>query len=201
MKLNTEDIKEKMILVGITAAIFLPLRLLVNEYLFDHWIGNLGVATLISTVLIVLVKKEKLGRLGRIFKNQIAKTLWSRSVKIVICLLVLFMAYFGTTILLVDRGNTLYYDDKVLLSESIAKRSVSQDVLLSLNGPHASGTDMPGLAQIQYFEYVFSVSYAMLNDLTHGWLVSLHLIMFMEQIEVLWLLWFFRRYFKPAIPN
>lgn len=200
MKLSAADIKEKMILVGITAAIFLPARLLVNEYLFDHWIGNLGFATLISTALIVLVKKEKLGRLGRIFKNQIVKTLWSRSVKIIVCVLVLFMAYFGTTILLVDRGNTIYYEDKVILSESIASRNVDQDAFLKLNGPQVGDADF-GLAQIQYFEYIFSISYAILNDATHGWLVSLHLIMFMEQIEVLWLLWFFRRYLKPVISN
>lgn len=198
--LDVSDLKEKMAIVGITAALFLPLRLLVSQYVIDHWLGNLGIATLISVVLIVLIKKEKLGRLGRLFRKQITKTLWSKSAKILVCTLVLFMAYFGTTILLVDRGNTVYYEDKVVLSAIMAKKDLGRDALAGLNGP-AVQHEMPGLAHIHYMEYVFAISYAMLNDVTGGWLVNLHLIMFMEQVEILGLLWFFRRYFRPTIVN
>ncbi|WKT57380.1 hypothetical protein QVH35_08230 [Candidatus Nitrosotenuis chungbukensis] len=43
--MNFEDLKEKCILVGVSAGIFLPFRLLVSQYFAEHWLGNLGFAT------------------------------------------------------------------------------------------------------------------------------------------------------------
>jgi len=193
--MDINDLKEKLVLLSITAAVFLPLRLLVSQYISDHWLGNLGIATLISVSLIVLVRKNKLGRFGHVFKNQITKALWGRSAKLIIAALVFFMIYFGTTVLLIDRGNTIYLDDKEILSQSIASRNLDRTALLSISGPQIHS--IIGLAQIQYLEYLFSVSYAILNDTTNGWLVNLHLILFMEQVEVLGLFWFYKRMFKP----
>jgi hypothetical protein len=193
--MDINDLKEKLVLLSITTAVFLPLRLLVSQYISDHWLGNLGIATLISVSLIVLVKKNKLGRFGSVFKNQITKALWGRSAKLIIAALVFFMLYFGTTVLLIDRGNTIYLDDKEILSQSIASRNLDRNALLSISGPQIH--NIIGLAQLQYLEYLFSVSYAILNDTTNGWLVNLHLILFMEQVEVLGLFWFYKRMFKP----
>ncbi|HEX9845797.1 MAG TPA: hypothetical protein VGA92_04960 [Candidatus Nitrosotenuis sp.] len=193
--MDINDLKEKLVLLSITAVVFLPLRLLVSQYISDHWLGNLGIATLISVSLIVLVRKNKLGRFGHVFKNQITKALWGRSAKLIIAALVFFMIYFGTTVLLIDRGNTIYLDDKEILSQSIASRNLDRTALLSISGPQIHS--IIGLAQIQYLEYLFSVSYAILNDTTNGWLVNLHLILFMEQVEVLGLFWFYKRMFKP----
>jgi hypothetical protein len=193
--MDINDLKEKLVLLSITTAVFLPLRLLVSQYISDHWLGNLGIATLISVSLIILVRKNKLGRFGHVFKNQITKALWGRSAKLIIATLVFFMIYFGTTVLLIDRGNTIYLDDKEILSQSIASRNLDRATLLSISGPqiHSIG----GLAQLQYLEYLFSVSYAILNDTTNGWLVNLHLILFIEQVEVLGLFWVYKRMFKP----
>lgn len=193
--MDTNDLKEKLVLLSITAAVFLPLRLLVSQYISDHWLGNLGIATLISVSLIVLVRKNKLGRFGHVFKNQITKALWGRSAKLIIAALVFFMIYFGTTVLLIDRGNTIYLDDKEILSQSITSSNLDRTALLSISGPQIHS--IIGLAQLQYLEYLFSVSYAILNDTTNGWLVNLHLILFMEQVEVLGLFWFYKRMFKP----
>jgi hypothetical protein len=193
--MDINDLKEKLVLLSITTAVFLPLRLLVSQYISDHWLGNLGIATLISVSLIVLVKKNKLGRFGSVFKNQITKALWGRSAKLIIAALVFFMLYFGTTVLLIDRGNTIYLDDKEILSQSIASRNLDRNALLSISGPQIH--NIIGLAQLQYLEYLFSVSYAILNDTTNGWLVNLHLVLFMEQVEVLGLFWFYKRMFKP----
>lgn len=194
--MDRTDLKEKLVTIGITAAAFLPLRLFVSQYVSDHWLGNLGIATAISIALIVLVKKGKMGRIGTMFRNQITKTMWSKSAKVIICTLVLFMAYFGTTILLIDRGNTIYYDDKQILADGMADRRLDANEISRLSGPHTD--DVLLVSSIQHLEYVFSISYAMLNDATHGWLANLHLIMFIEQMEALWLLWVFRKMFKPA---
>ncbi|HWP78137.1 MAG: hypothetical protein AB1299_06510 [Thermoproteota archaeon] len=194
--MDVNDIKEKLVLLGVTAVVFLPLRLLVGQYLTEHWLGNLGIATLISVTLAILVKKGKLGPFGTIFKNQLTKALWGKSAKIIILTLVLFTCYFGASILLIERGNTLYHIDKEILAHSVANNEFKA---LSLNGPNISDSGAFGLTQIQYMDYLFSVSFAMLNDLTNGLLVNLHLILFMEQIEILGLFWFYRRVFKPQL--
>lgn len=193
--MDKNDLKEKILLVSVTAAVFLPLRLVVSQYISDHWIGNFGVATLISITMIILVKKNKLGRFGLAFKNQISKTLWGRSGKFIVAALVLYMLYFGTTILLMDRGNTLYLHDKEFLSESMSGR-IFDKTHLRLDGPQSH--NIVGLDQIQYLDYLFSISYALLNDATKGWLVNLHLILFIEQVELLGLIWFYKKIFKPA---
>jgi hypothetical protein len=195
--MDTTDLKEKLALVGVTAAVFLPLRLIAGQYLTEHWLGNFGIAAMISVALVVLVKKDKLGAFGAIFKNQITKALWGRSAKVIIVTLIVFMCYFGTTVLLADRGNTVYHDDKELLFQSISGKNLEAKPFLKLNGPQIQNAQMFGLVQMQYLEYLFSISYALLNDATHGWLVNLHLILFVEQLEILGLFWFYRKLFRP----
>lgn len=194
--MDVNDIKEKLVLLGVTATVFLPLRLLVGQYLTEHWLGNLGVATLISIILVILVKKGKLGPFGIIFKNQLTKAVWGRSAKIILLTVILFTCYFGSSLLLIERGNALYHVDKEILARSIVDNDFK---VLSLHGPNISDSGAFGLTQIQYIDYLFSVSFAMLNDLTNGLLVNLHLILFMEQIEILGLFWFYRRMFKPQL--
>lgn len=200
--MDRTDLKEKIIILGFTTAIFLPIRLLVGQYLIQHWFGTLGIASIVSIVLMVLVKKEKLGRLGQIFQRQMTKSLWSRSAKIIIITLMVFCAYFGVTILLVDQGNTTYHNDKEIIAKNFAVRGHERDATVKLAGPKIHDFGILGLAQVQYVEYIFAISYAMLNDATEGLLVNLHLILFIEQIEILGLLWFYRKAFRPqTIPR
>ena len=107
------------------------------------------------------------------------------------------MCYFGTTILLVDRGNTAYYDDKELLFQNMDDGNFKTGSFARLNGPQIYDARIIGLVQLQYLEYLFSISYAILNDVSGGWLVNLHLILFVEQIEILGLLWLYRKAFRP----
>jgi hypothetical protein len=194
--MDTHDLKEKLVLLGFTAAVFLPLRIFFSQYVSDHWLGNLGIATLVSVTMIILVKKNRLGMLGVAFKNQMSKALWGRSAKFIIAAVVFFMFYFGTTILLIDRGNTVYLQDKEVLYEHMSGSALDKTVLVSLSGPQMQS--IAGIAHLQYVEYLFSISYAMLNDTTNGWLVNLHSILFIEQIEVLGLLWFYKKMFRPV---
>lgn len=191
------DLKEKFVILGFTVAIFLPIRLLAGQFFLDNWLGMLGIASAISISLIVLVKKEKLGKIGHIFKKQMAKSLWGRPAKFIIIGLVLFSAYFGTTILLVERGNELYLHDKQIIAENFAKKSFDKETISQLVGPQVQ--DVIGIAQIQYLEYFLAISYSMLNDTTNGWLVNMHLILLIEQLEALGLLWFYRHSFKPQM--
>jgi len=191
------DLKEKLVVLGFTLAIFLPIRLLAGQFFLDNWFGMLGVASAISISLIILVKREKLGKFGHIFKRQMAKSLWGRPAKFIIIMLVLFSAYFGITILLVERGNELYSHDKQIIEENFAKNRFDKETLSRLIGPQIQDTMV--ISQIQYLEYFLAISYAMLNDTTNGWLVNMHMILLIEQIEAFGLLWFYRHSFKPQM--
>jgi hypothetical protein len=190
--MDRRDLKEKLLLAGITAAVFLPLRLAVNQYLTEHWLGSLGVATLVSFCIVFLIKKNRLGVFGSAFKNQAHKLLWGGHIKFVIAAILVFMVYFGATILLVERGNTTYYQDKEILYLGFADKDAS----VLLNGPENYQPNP--ISYLQYLEYVFAISYAMINDATQGWLVNLHLVLFTEQVEALGLLWFYRKMFGSA---
>jgi hypothetical protein len=199
--MDVSDLKEKALVLGFTSAIFLPIRLIVGQYLMNNWLGMLGVASIVSIVLIVLVKKDMLGSLGRIFKKQMTKSLWGRSAKFIILTLMVFSAYFGSTILLVEHANSQYSNDKQIIAQSFADKKFTKETLSKLQGPQIHDFGI-GLAQIQQIEYFLAIAYAILNDSTNGWLVNMHFIMFVEQIEFLGLFWFYRQAFKPQmVPN
>ncbi len=194
--MNINDLKEKCILIGVSAGIFLPFRLLASQYLAEHWLGNLGFATSVSLLLLFLTKKNKLGKFGEILKNQIRKTVWGRSSGLIIFLLLGFTIYFGSVIILVNQGNTIYRDDKEALFQDIFNKE-SANSNLKINGPGTNSEEFIGFSQIRYAEYVFAISYAILNDLTGDWLASIHLILFMEQVEMIGLFWLYRKMFRP----
>lgn len=196
--MNLNDLKEKCVLVGVSAGIFLPFRLLASQYFAEHWLGNLGFATAASMLMLYLIKKNKLGRLGVILKNQIRKTIWGKSARLIILVLLGFMVYFGTVIILVNQGNTTYHEDKEALFQNIFGHESGKTPQLSLNGPGADDGEFAGLSHIRYMTYVFSISFAILNDLTGDWLASVHLILFMEQVEMVGLFWLYRKMFRPT---
>lgn len=192
--MNFNDLREKCILIGVSAGIFLPFRLLASQYLAEHWLGNLGFATSISLLLLFLTKKNKLGRFGEILKNQIRKAVWGKSSGLIIFLLLGFMVYFGSVIILVNQGNTVYHEDKEALFQDIFNKE--SNFQFKINGPGVNSGEFAGFSQLRYIEYVFSISYAILNDLTGDWLVSIHLILFMEQVEMVGLFLLYRKMFR-----
>lgn len=195
--MNLGDLKEKCILVGVSAGIFLPFRLLAGQYFAEHWLGNLGFATTVSLLMLYFAKKNKLGRFGEILKNQARKAVWGKSARLIIFLLLGFMVYFGAVIVLVNQGNTVYQEDKEALFQNMFNDE-SPRSQLKLNGPGMDDGEFAGFAQIRYVAYVFSLSFAILNDLTGDWLASVHLILFMEQVEMFGLFWVYRKMFRPV---
>ena len=73
--MERKDLKEKLIILGITVGIFLPIRLLVSSLITDNWLGSLGVMSLFAILMVFLIKKKKLGIIGQMFERQMKKTL------------------------------------------------------------------------------------------------------------------------------
>ena len=45
---------------------------------------------------------------------------------------------------------------------------------------------------------MFSIAYAVMNDMSDGWLEHIVMVMFVEQIELIGILFLYRNLFKPV---
>ena len=54
-----------------------------------------------------------------------------------------------------------------------------------------------GLHVFSSLDYMFSIAYAVMNDMSDGWLEHIVVVMFVEQIELIGLLVLYRNIFKP----
>ncbi len=204
-KLDVQDVKEKLFLLGITAGIFLPIRLVFTTYVTDSWLGSVGLLSIFGLVFIYLIHKNKLGQVGRIFERQLRRTIGGKIGKYVVAFSIMFLIYFGVSIFLIDRGNSVYYYDKEILYDTLQNyHQLTRDNIPidKLIGPAPLGVNYEQFAWISNVEYTLSISLALMNDVSNGMIGNLMFIVFIEQFEVIGILYFFRRRYKaPAQMN
>ena len=192
------DFKEKLIVIGFLIGIFLPLRLIFVEYVSDHWLGNFGLILGLGLALLILTKKGKLGRIGSIFEKQMTKTIFGKTGKVVFALSVLSLIYFGSTMLFMERGESVYSDDKALFYDAIVSDSgieqINPNNLKNIHIVYDSDNRI-----YSTFDYAFSITYAIMNDFSGGWLEHLYFILLVEQVEVLGIFMFYRIFSRPII--
>ena len=199
--LDIQDIKEKLLLLGITVGIFLPVRLFFGTFVSEYWIGSLGMVSAFALLFIYLIKKNKLGFVGRIFEKQMKKMICGKTGKYIITISLIFLIYFGASLVLIDRGNTVYFYDKQILFWSFQQndRLIMEKTLIEqLEGPTPLGANLEGLMWLSNIEYSLSLSLALMDDVSEGLLSSLVLIVFIEQMEVLGILFLFRKKYNTA---
>lgn len=64
---------ETIIVFGIISLILFPIRLLFVSYVSDNWFASFGLIGLVSITLIILAKKDKMGKFGKLFVNVMRK--------------------------------------------------------------------------------------------------------------------------------
>ncbi len=200
--LDIQDIKEKLLLLGITVGIFLPVRLFFGTFVSEYWIGSLGMVSAFALLFIYLIKKNKLGFVGRIFEKQMKKMIFGKTGKYIITISLIFLIYFGASLILIDRGNSIYFYDKQILYWSFQQNDrlvIEKTLIEQLEGPPQLGTNLEGLVWLSNIEYVLSLSLALMDDVSEGLLSSLVLIVFIEQMEVLGILFLFRKKYNTKI--
>lgn len=192
--MDKTDLKEKLIVLGVSSGIFLPIRIIFAAFVSDHWLGSVGLVSAFGVLMVVLIKKNKLGKFGEIFERQMKKTIGGKTGKYVIIFAVLFSLYFGTSLYLMERGNAVYLHDKEIFYEAIVNKEqfTIQDIPKErLYGPDTN--EVLNLNFIAGLDYALSISFAIMNDVTNGWLSHLIVVIFVEQIEVVGLLFFYRK--------
>lgn len=199
--MDREDLKEKLIILGVTTGVFLPLRVFFSSYVYDHWLGSLGLVSAIGILFVVLIKRNKLGKFGQIFERQMKKTMGGKTGKYVIGFSILFLVYFGGSLYFIDRGETTYFHDKEIFysvitnSEDFKVEDIPVEKLL---GPKPF-LEADSLMWVSNLDYGLSIAYAVMNDASDEWLSHLIVVIFVEQLEVLGLLYFYRRTYRQVV--
>jgi len=197
--MGKSDFKEKLIVMGLLVGIFLPLRLVFVEYVSDQWLGNFGLISGLGLVLLILIKKGKLGRIGSIFEKQMKKAIFGRTGKFVITITLLSLLYFGSTMIFMERGTSVYSEDQVLFYDAIIQNhdlnQINPSNLKNLHIVYDSDNRI-----YSTLDYTFSITYAIMNEFSGGWLEHLYFVLMVEQIEILGIFIFYRIYYRPVIP-
>jgi hypothetical protein len=195
------DLKEKLIVFGVITGIFLPVRMVFYNYFSAHWIGSLGLVSSLMFVLILLAHKRKLGRFGDLFLNQLTKTIKGKSGKVAIVFSLILIAYFGSTLVWIERGNTIYSDEKHLVSQMLFLNHSPDKI--NVNDMHKIMNLKPGstlidTSNVNYVDQVISMTYAIMNDMMGGWMLNLDIIILVEQFEFLGFILIYRRMYNPS---
>ena len=172
------------------------------EYFSAHWIGSLGLVSSLMFVLIFLAHKKKLGRFGVLFLNQLTKTIKGKTGKIAIVFSLVLIAYFASTLVWIERGNTIYSDEKHVVSQIIfsnydANKMNHNDIHNLMNIQH--GNTIINTSNVNYADQIISMTYAIMNDMMGGWMVNLDMILLVEQFEFLGFIILYRKIYNVSI--
>jgi hypothetical protein len=196
------ELKEKFIVIGVTVGIFFPIRIFFSLYVSDNWVWSIGTMTAFAVLLVVLIKKNKLGWFGKIFEKQMRKIMGGKTGKYLIGFAIFFLVYFGATLFFIDRGDTVFSEDKEIFYLAIMEKggyNINDLSSYELIGPQlAYYKGLQNFQALASIDYMFSIAYAVMNDMSGGWLEHIVMVMFVEQIELIGILFLYRNMFKPT---
>ncbi|MDX1596688.1 MAG: hypothetical protein R3327_07090 [Nitrosopumilaceae archaeon] len=181
---------EPIIVGAVILTVLLPVRLLFTTYLSDDWFSSFGMVAAISLLLLVLVKKNKLGRFGEMFRNQMLKIQYGKKGIIVYGYVIFIIFFLSLMILAVNQGNSEYsFLKEQIMSEDFMKSSQSNE---SLNVDNWIG----GIFNFFYLlvsgsPKMFALM-AILNDIFDGWLLHFYTVGLVESLELLGILIVYR---------
>ena len=203
MGTRSGEIRDKLLVFAVITGLFLPVRMFFYAFLSSHWIGSLGMISSIMLLLTFLAHKQRLGWFGEIFITQITKTMKGKSGLVTMGISLVMMAYLGSTLVWIERGDTIYSDEKTVISQMIfSKHDPSQVQIRGMDYKMQVQKDSPFFL-FSRFDQVMSMTYAIMNDRMGGWLVNLDTVLLVEQFEVLGMIFFYRkvctRYFQNQI--
>lgn len=199
MEIRILDIRNKLIVFSVVTGVFLPARMLFYIYVSPHWLGSLGLASSIMITMTVLAHKNRLGPFGVIFVDQMTKTMRGRTGKMALVLSLVMIVYLGTALVFIERGNTIYFDEKQIVSQlmfSHYQLNTSQTREMNKISQTNQSDIFYGFSR---FDQIVSMTYAIMNDMMGGWFVNLITILLIEQFEILALMFFYRKFYLNCL--
>ena len=191
-----EDLKEKLLTIGVFTGIFLPARLLFYNYVSDYWLGSFGLITGILLTMMYLAKKNKLGYLGKIVNRQILSFSKGKYGIFAIIILVFYIYLFSLYIYGINNFNPELKDNilTALAAEGYEDLdSIAENVdKLTWIGPGTQLVPLFSLVIIFIPNNLGYVVYSIMNDYTDGWMLHFVTVFLVEELEALGLVIYFR---------
>lgn len=151
LKIHKRDYIERMVLIVIGLGIFLPIRLLYYNYV-SHFFGfNLGILTIISIAIFILVKYKKLGWVGDAFARQTIKFTSKKYTK--------WLFLFGI-------GTVLYYGFQLWAITYVETADLSQYqiMMITLELGDKTFSNSNSFAHVMGFANPYNLSIAMIEE-------------------------------------
>jgi len=191
-----EDLKEKLLTIGVFTGIFLPARLLFYNYVSDYWLGSFGLITGILLTMMYLAKKNKLGYLGKIVNRQILSFAKGKYGIFAIIILIFYIYLFSLYIYGINNFNP-ELKDNILTALAVEGYedldSIAENVdKLTWIGPGTQLVPLFSLVIIFIPNNLGYVVYSIMNDYTDGWMLHFVTVFLVEEIEALGLVIYFR---------
>ena len=192
---------ESLFVFSVMAGALLPARLLFVEYVSDSWIGSVGIISAISITIIILAKKNKLGFFGPMLERQIFKFQKGKR-GIAICGESVFvLLILGGMIFAIDQGNTVYSDYKLGNTKNVPYQTTEQ-VIEQANDWKAddwvNGFLVIPIALLTQFPQMSAII-ASIDESMDGWLLHFYTVGFVEYLEILGILVFYRISFRKKV--
>lgn len=200
LKGRFKDRKEFAIVFGVMMCVMLPVRIVLVEYVSDDWWSSFGAISAIAILMVILVKKKKLGKFGEMFERQMLK-LHKRGLrqKIVFGNMIFALMVTGLLIYSINVGDSTYLNEKNNIIEMAGGEEALKEQLGSMDKMYAEVTfdqildafiQIPTLmfTQFPYFAGLWAIE----NDLTEGFLLHISTVAFVETLEFFGVLMFYR---------
>jgi len=190
-----QEIVETLIVFAVMTGILLPVRLVFYTYVSTHWFGSFGLVSVISILMVVLVKKKKLGRFGQMFENQMRKVQRGKRKILAYGQATFFLSLLGGTIVAIELGNSTYLDIKTQLLERLEGIDDPQKMLAESKKmtPQDWITGFAGFVLAIFFAFPqISALLAILNEMYDGWLLHFYTVALVETLEMTGILIFYR---------
>ena len=181
---------------------FIPVRKLFVDYVSDSWLGSFGTLTVIFGVILYLSRKKKLGWYGKVFEDRLNKVVKGKR-RILVWLTAGFTIYFLiASIYAIESSDSQYKDLKDSLKQTIPKdqQNMEQMVKQTQDVP-LEYYPIALLLVLWTFFFRFDLYAAMMgyiNDVSGGYFLHLMTIMFVEEVEMIGFLTFYR-YILPKL--
>lgn len=198
MKIN--NFLEGVIVFAVMTGLLLPVRLLFVSYVSDNWLGSFGLISSISIIMIILTKKGRLGKFGRMFESQINKLQRGKRAKFVFVQSVIFLIILGGTIFAIQQGNSVYVDLKQQILQEHEEFSNPYQIIEKTKEIEAQDW-LYGI--IGFFLAIFfafpqlCAVFAVLNDSFNGWILHFYTVAFVECLELFGIFLVYRLIFYP----
>ena len=191
---------ESLIVFGVMGDVLLPARLLFVEFVSDDWLGSLGVITAISLAIIMLAKKNKLGVFGTMLERQIFKFQHGKRGIIIFGESIVMLLILGGMIFAIDQGHSIHADQKM---QYIPDVDDHQNHVID-TGKNMTPSDwiFGTLAASVGFVTAFpqmSAAIASIDHMLDGWLMHFYTVGFVEYLELLGILIYYKISFRRKI--